>query len=134
MADPKKVLIADDEADVRAFVEAVLEVDGYQFVTAADGEAALKAARAEAPDLVVLDVQMPKKDGFQVFSELRRGGETRSIPVIMLTGVGERLGIGFGSREMGEYLGSEPEGYIEKPIDPDLLRSTVSKVLGGASA
>ena len=104
MAPPgKRVLIADDEADVRAFVQVALEDDGYTILEAADGEAALTTARTQGPDLVILDVQMPKKSGFEVFADLRRDDATKGIPIIMLTGVRERTGIGFSAREMGEY-------------------------------
>jgi two-component system cell cycle response regulator DivK len=126
----KKVLIADDEADVHAFVQVALEDDGHQILDAEDGEAALEQARAEAPDLVILDVQMPKKNGFEVFAELRGNEGTKAIPVIMLTSVSARTGIPFGKRDMGDYFGSEPDAYIDKPIDPETLRATVNKLLG----
>ena len=128
-AEGKKVLIADDEADVREFIQAALEEDGYSFLTAADGEAALQIARAKSPDVIILDVQMPKKTGFQVFEALRRDNATQSIPVIMLTAVSERTGIKFDADTMGEYFGSEPEAYIDKPIDPDKLRETVAELV-----
>ncbi|MBM4042648.1 MAG: response regulator [Planctomycetes bacterium] len=126
----KTVLIADDEADMREFVRAALEDDGYAILEAPDGEAALAAARAKKPDLVILDVQMPKKTGFAAFDELRRDDATKAIPVIMLTGVRQKTGIGFSAKEMGDYYESEPEAYVEKPVDPDLLRDTVAKLLG----
>ena len=133
MADAgKKVLIADDEAEVHAFVEAALEDGGYQIVTASDGEEALQKARAESPDVVILDVQMPKKTGFEVFGELRSNDATKTIPVIMLTAVAKNTGIPFGAEDMGAYLGSEPEAYIDKPIDPETLRSTVKTLVQGA--
>jgi len=130
MADiGRKVLIADDEADVHAFVEAALEADGYQLIKAMDGQEALDKTRAERPDVVILDVQMPKKDGFMVFAELRGDEATQGIPIIMLTGVGERTGIKFSAETMGDYMGSEPDAYQEKPIDPVALRETVSRLL-----
>ena len=125
----KKVLIVDDEADALAFVQAALQDGGYEFITATDGEEALEKAKAEAPDIAILDVQMPKKDGFHVFAELRENDATKAMPVIMLTAIAERSGIEFGSRDMGEYFGSEPDAYIEKPIDPVKLSETVSGLL-----
>jgi len=127
---PRKVLIVDDEPDVLRYVQAVLEDDGYQFFTASDGKAALHSACAQLPDLIVLDVQMPVMDGFQTFYELRRDERTKSIPVIMLTGVGRRTGVRFDEKTMGEYLGSEPEAYIEKPIDQQRLLETVRRLIG----
>ncbi len=130
-AEVKKILIVDDEADVQEFVQVALEDGGYEFATASDGEEALEQVRSAGPDLVILVVQMPKKDGFQVFAEMRRDEATKSIPVIMLTAVGERTGLKFSGDDMGEYFGSEPEAYIDKPIDPGKLQETVRSILGG---
>lgn len=135
MAAPaRKVLIADDEPEVHEFVQVALEDDGYQILTAADGDAALQAARAERPDVVILDVQMPKKDGFEVFGELRAADATKAIPVIMLTSVSQKTGIPFGAGDMGDYLGSEPDAFLDKPIDPDTLRQTVARLMQPPSA
>ncbi|TFG88340.1 MAG: response regulator [Gemmatimonadales bacterium] len=128
-AETGRVLIADDEQDVRIFVRAVLENAGYQVLEAADGEEALAQAREDQPDLVILDVEMPKMDGFGVFGELRRDESTRGIPVLMLTGVTARTGIKFDAETMGEYLGSEPEAYLDKPMDAQVLVATVRDLL-----
>lgn len=125
-----KVLVVDDEPDAVEFVRTVLEEAGYEVSSAPDGEAGLAAARAERPDLVVLDVQMPGKDGFTVFAEMAKDEELGAIPVVMLTGVGERLGVPFSAEEMGEYYGAEPAAYVEKPVDPAALQETVRRVLG----
>ena len=127
---PKKILIVDDEPDTVAFVRAVLEDDGFTFRSAADGEAALRLAREEKPDVIIMDVQMPRMDGFQAFYELRKDDATKSIPVIMLTAVSRRTGIHFDGKAMGDFLGSEPEAYIDKPIDPAKLRSAVRNLTG----
>jgi len=130
MSEPaKKVLIADDEADVRAFVQVALDGEGYTILEAANGEAAVAVTKAERPDLVILDVQMPGKSGFDVFDDLRRDDATKSIPVIMLTGIKERTGIGFTAKEMGQYYESEPEAFLDKPVDADTLRDTVARLL-----
>ena len=133
MADAgKKVLIVDDESDVREFVQAALLDGGYEFVTAADGEEALAMAKAESPDIAILDLQMPKMDGFALFSELRADDATKAMPIIMLTAITERTGIEMGARDMGEFLGDEPEAYIEKPIDPEKLSEVVTDLLARA--
>ena len=130
MAAPaKKVLIADDEADLREFIQAALEDDGYAFLSAANGEDALALARAEHPDLAILDVQMPRKTGFAVFAELRRDEATKAIPVIMLTAITQRTGMRFSAKDMGDYYESEPEAFIDKPVDPGRLRETVARLL-----
>ena len=125
----RKVLIADDEADVRAFLQVALEDDGYTILEASNGEAAVEMAKAESPDVIILDVQMPKKSGFEAFDDLRQDEATRAIPIIMLTGVKKRTGIGFSAKEMGQYYDSEPEAFIDKPVDPDTLRDTVARLL-----
>jgi len=128
-ASGRKVLIADDEPDMRAFIQAVLEDDGYEFLMAADGDEALAAVRKQHPDLIILDVQMPGKTGLEVFDELRHDEATRGIPVVVLTGIRERTGVGFSGREMGSRYGSKPEAYLEKPVDPDTLRDAVARLL-----
>ena len=125
----KKILIADDETDVHVFLRVALEQDGREIITASDGQEALEKAKAELPDLIILDVQMPGKDGFEVFSALSGYKATESIPVIMLTGVSDRTGIKFSASDMGEYLGKEPAVYIEKPIDPAVIQETVTGLL-----
>jgi CheY-like chemotaxis protein len=129
MARARKVLIADDEADVRAFVQVALDGEGYTILEATNGEDAVAVAKAEKPDLVILDVQMPGKSGFDVFDDLRRDDATKSIPVIMLTGIKERTGIGFSAKDMGDYYESEPEVFLDKPVDGDTLRDTVARLL-----
>lgn len=123
-----KALVIDDEADARAFVRAILESEDWEVSEAADGEAGLAAAKADKPDLIVLDVQMPKKDGFGVFGDLIKDPDTADCKVIMLTGVGEKFGIKFSSGAMGDFLGKEPDAYCEKPIDPEAFKRVVAKV------
>ena len=119
----------DDEPDAVEFVRAVMEEAGYQVVTASDGVEGLEKAAKEKPDLVLLDVQMPRKDGFVAFTEMRQDPQLKAIPVVMLTGVGERTGIRFSAEDMGDYLGEEPDAYVEKPVDPELLQETVRRLL-----
>jgi len=126
----KRVLVVDDEADAREFVRTVMEDLGLTVIEAADGEQGLAAAQREKPDLIVLDVQMPKKDGYAVFSALRRDDETKAIPVIMLTAVTARTGLDIDAEDMGDYLGSEPEAYVDKPIEPAALSEVATRLLG----
>ena len=124
-----KILVVDDEPDAVEFVKAVMENAGYDVVSASNGEEGLERARAEKPSLIILDVQMPEKDGFAMFDDMQKDLELQSIPVVMLTGVAEQTGIRFSAEEMGAFLGKEPNAYIEKPIDPALLQETVGKLL-----
>jgi CheY-like chemotaxis protein len=126
----KKVLIVDDEPDAVDFAQEIVEGDGYTVVTASDGAKGLAAMRREKPSLVILDVQMPDMDGFEVFQEMKRDKALKSIPVVMLTGIREKVGIGFSANEMKDYMGQRPDDYIEKPIDPAKLRGALKKILG----
>jgi len=126
----KKALVVDDERDARDFVRAILEGEGWNVEEAANGDLGLKAAKSIKPDLVVLDVQMPQRDGFDVFSELSRDADLKDTRVIMLTGVAAKVGIRFSKEEMGEFLGREPDAYVEKPIDPEAFKRVVRKVTG----
>ena len=134
MSGCPKVLIADDEQDCIDFVRETLADMPCEVLAAMDGEEALKVAREQKPDLVILDVQMPRKDGFTVFAELRADSELGSVPVIMLTAVTQRTGLKFDAKDMGEYMGSEPEAYVDKPIEPIILKQTVKRLLRAASA
>ena len=131
MADAKTVLIVDDEPDAIEFVEVALEEIGdITTLAALDGVSGLKKAKEAKPDLIILDLQMPGRDGFEVFMDLKKEPATKDIPVVVLTGVAEKVGIGFSAKDMGDFMGEEPEAYVEKPVDPGELQKTVSKLLG----
>jgi CheY-like chemotaxis protein len=133
MSETKKtILLVDDEPDVLSFVEAIIsEMGDFNIVKASDGESALKNAKARRPDLIILDVMMPNKSGFQVFDELKQDEMTASVPVIMLTGVSGETGLKFSGQDMGEYFGKEPFAFIEKPVDPARVQKAVASALGG---
>jgi len=125
----KKILVVDDEPDAIDFVKEVLEGEGYTVVTAGDGVKGLAAMRRESPDLVFLDVQMPEMDGFETFQEMTKDEALKNIPVVMLTGIKEKVGIGFSADEMKDFMGMKPAAYLEKPIDPAKVRETMKKIL-----
>lgn len=125
-----KVLVIDDEADIRAQVSAILE-DDYDVVEADGYDSGIAKAKGAAPRVIVLDVCMPGKDGFEVFRTLSDDDATKTIPVIMLTGVADATGLRFSAEEMGEYFGRQPSTYLEKPVNPNALLEAVKKALGG---
>ena len=124
----RTALVVDDEAVARDFLRAILESIGWKVIQAIDGETARKSAIENMPQLILLDVQMPGESGFSVFAELRENQATAKIPVVMVTGVAEKTGIQFSGKEMGEFIGKEPEAYLEKPVDPEVLKSTVASI------
>ena len=131
MPNEKRVLIVDDESDAIDIVEAMLsEIEGVSTFSANDGDSGLKKAKEVNPDLIILDIQMPGKNGFDVFCELKKTESTKDIPVIMLTGIEEKTGIRFSSPSMEEFLGTPPDAYIEKPVDAVTLQNTVIKLIG----
>ena len=119
MAISRKVLIVDDETIVRASVRAVLEEAGWEAVEGRDGDEAVAIAIQEDPDLVLLDVSMPKMDGFDALRELREDQRTAHIPVVMFTGIND---FDLGNHHDGESIGQQagvmpPDGFIEKPLN-----------------
>ena len=129
---PKKVLIVDDEVDAVEFVKEIAEDEGYTAIFAHDGPKGLEKMRQEKPDLVILDVQMPGMDGFEVFAEMKKDENLKNIPVIMLTGIKDKVGLRFSGEAMKDYLGHEPDDYIEKPIDPVRLKDSMKKILSAS--
>jgi len=116
----KTILVVDDEADVRAFLTAVLEKAGYRVVTAQDGGQALKVAGETHPDLIVLDLQMPDQTGTDFYRRLTKEADLRDTPVIVVSGIaGRHLAV------------SRPFAVFDKPIVPDQFLDTVEQALGG---
>lgn len=121
--DAKRVLIVDDEASLRALVRANLEIDGIDVSEAVDGIEAMSMLRESPPDLVLLDIMMPGKDGIEVLEDLAADPELKDIPVILLTAKGEQEDL-----ERGAILGAR--GHITKPFDPEQMVRTVKAALG----
>jgi OmpR family response regulator RpaB len=115
----EKILVVDDEASIRRILETRLSMIGYDVVTAADGEEALEVFSREHPDLVVLDVMMPKLDGYGVCQELRKDSD---VPIIMLTALGD-----VADRITGLELGADD--YVVKPFSPKELEARIRSVL-----
>ena len=115
----QKILVADDEASIRRILETRLKMVGYDVVTAEDGEEAVEVFNKTNPDLVVLDVMMPKMDGYGVTREIRR---TSDVPIIILTALGD-----VSERITGLELGADD--YVIKPFSPKELEARVKAVL-----
>jgi two-component system, OmpR family, alkaline phosphatase synthesis response regulator PhoP len=118
----KHVLVVDDEVHVRRLVELHLERAGYRVTTASDGQEALDKVAAEHPDLVILDVIMPRVDGFEVLRRLKGNPETAPIPVLMLT-------VRIWDSDIKEGWHSGAYAYLTKPFSPQELLQTVAQIL-----
>ena len=123
---PKKILAVDDEKNILRLVEANLQREGYEVVTAADGLEALRKVEEEHPDLIVLDVTMPGMDGFQVLETLRSKPETQDIPVIMLTAKAQESDVLKGWQ-------SGADMYLTKPFSPSELIMFVKRIFKSKS-
>jgi len=132
---PEKILIVDDDPDVVLFLSTVLKDNGYITADAANGQEGLERARSDHPDLILLDLMMPKKSGIALLSDLKRDDTLKGIPVIMVTGVSGETGIDldafFKKGKTGDPKRNalKPEGYIEKPVDPQKLLKLIKDVL-----
>ena len=126
---PAKILIVDDDPDIREALSMILESKGYQVVTAQDGIEGLATLKAELPDLLVLDLLMPKMDGFAVCKELQdpRWSKYKNIPILILTSVREEASRRRYELETGLEL--NVDDYVEKPISPDVLLHRVEKLV-----
>jgi CheY-like chemotaxis protein len=119
--DKPKILVADDEPGVRLTVSRMLEKD-YVVLEATNGEEAVDIAQGQKPALILMDLMMPKMDGYTACSKIRANPATKAIPVVMLTAVGHEL-----NKKFAEEVGAN--GYITKPFQLKDLENTIRKIL-----
>jgi len=120
---PKKILVVDDEKIILKVIESRLKSAGYVVVTANDGEEGLAKAKAEQPDLVILDIMMPKMDGTQMREAMRANERTRKIPVIFLTAILNKKEAELTGHKIGEDL------ILAKPFDGQELLATIKSIV-----
>ena len=119
--DRKTVLVVDDEATIRRLIAGILGTD-YTVLEAMDGEAAIDIAKRQKPDLILMDLMMPKMDGYTACSSIKADQATKVIPVVMLTGVGNEL-----NKKLAKEVGGD--GYITKPFTPQELLDVIKNLL-----
>jgi len=119
----KLVLIVDDDEAVRDLIEFIVKKEGFNIEKAEDGEEALKKARSVNPDLIMLDLMLPKFGGFEILRELQ-SDDTGSIPIVIITGR-------YTDRSTSEMIKQEPNvrDFIEKPVKPQVLSALIHKLL-----
>jgi DNA-binding response OmpR family regulator len=122
----KYVLIVDDDPDMVETVGMMLESKGYEVGRAYDGIEGDESIRKRRPDLLVLDVMMPRKDGYTLCAELKKNNTTRDIPVILLTAVGEAVPTTSYSHADG--MAMEADDYIPKPVDTQTLVNSIERL------
>ena len=131
----KKILVVDDEMDMRIFISTVFETSGYEAVTARDGKDGLSKARKLLPDLIILDIMMPGEGGVLMYRHLKSDPELKHIPVLMLSGVGKQTFFHY-LKMMNiqpDDAIPEPEAYVEKPPNPDELLDIAATLIRPAA-
>jgi two-component system alkaline phosphatase synthesis response regulator PhoP len=121
-----RILVVDDEIYIVHILDFSLGMEGYEVITALDGEQALEKARAEKPDLIVLDIMMPKLDGYETCKMLKAEAGTKEIPVILLSAKGRNV-----DQKIGFEVGADD--YITKPFSPRKLVERINAILGQAN-
>ena len=123
-----KILIVDDDLDIVEAMRVVLAQKGYEVVVAADGVEGINKFKQEKPDLIILDVMMPNMDGFEVSRRIRKEETGKSVPIIMLTAIKDKMGLDF-KKEAGDKDWLPVDDYCEKPIDHLDLISKIENLL-----
>lgn len=127
MAEERKtILIVEDDADTVTYLSTLLEDAGYSTVAAEDGDEALERVKINTPDLISLDITMPKKSGVRFYRDMKENNDWKGIPIIIVTGL---------SSDFEKFISTRrhvapPEGYISKPIDREQMLSLVKEHIG----
>jgi len=123
--DKKTILVIDDEKDELMYYTALLKDNGYNVVSASDGNEGLTKVHEKTPDLITLDITMPEKSGVKFFREMKESDTLKSVPIIIITGI---------SGDYEKFISSRkkippPEGFLSKPIDQKELLKLISEIL-----
>jgi len=127
----KRILIVDDEPDIVSYLEMILQDNGFETDTAANGNEALEKVRSNPPDLVTLDISMPEASGTRFYKELKTDPSSRSVPVFIVTAV---TGLGGDETAYERFISNRrlvppPEGFFHKPIDREAFLAAVKHLL-----
>jgi DNA-binding response OmpR family regulator len=117
-----KILVADDEPHIRDLLKLLLEDEGYDVVEAEDGEEAYQVAKDEKPDVIILDIMMPKVDGYQAYHSIRSDADLKGIPILILTAKSEPI-----YNRISKGIGAD--AHITKPFDADEVLSKLKKFI-----
>ena len=121
----KKILVVEDEPDVLTYLVTFFKVNGFNVLTATDGKTGFEIAKSDHPDLISLDITMPKESGVRMYRNLHEEPSTKDIPVIIITGVSSEFKGFIESRKQVQ----PPAGYFEKPIDRDAVLARIREIL-----
>ena len=127
----KKVLVVDDELDMRTFITTLLEIEGFKPISAEDGIRGLELAREKKPALIILDIMMPRESGIAMYRDVKNDPDLKAIPVIILSALSKKTFF-HSQKVLNEYKGEtipEPEAYIEKPPEPEEILTAINQIL-----
>jgi len=141
MTESKKILIIDDDPDAIAYLKAVLEDNGYETMSACDGEEGITKARETPPVIILLDLMMPNKSGIKFLNEVKSDEQLKEVPIVVISGARQETGV-----DMKQYLehrpfqerkiavadvdvDSSPDVFLEKPVNPPELLTAVKKLV-----
>jgi len=127
----KKILVVEDELDMRTYLSTLLETNDYEPIVTKDGEEGMQRVREKKPHLVILDILLPKESGVKMYRELKADDNLKQIPVLIVSAISKKTFI-HSKKVLDEFKGKsvpEPEAYIEKPPDSDELLETIGKLL-----
>ncbi|KMY66611.1 chemotaxis protein CheY [Desulfocarbo indianensis] len=127
----KTILVVDDEMDIRTFISTLLESNGYKLRLAENGEQGMQKLKDEKPDLVTLDVMMPKESGIKMYRDIKTNPEYQDIPVLIISGLAKKTFL-HSQKVLDKFKNQQvpaPDGYIEKPPEPEELMAEVKRLL-----
>ncbi|RJX34919.1 MAG: response regulator [Desulfarculus sp.] len=128
----KRVLVVDDEMDVRTFISTLLDSNGYKAVVAENGEQGWAKFLEKKPDLVTLDVMMPKESGIKMYRSIKTDPAHAGVPVLVISGLARKTFL-HSQKVLDKFKNQQvpqPEGYIEKPPEPEELLTEVKRIIG----
>jgi two-component system, OmpR family, phosphate regulon response regulator PhoB len=126
------ILVVDDEMDIRTFISTLLESNGYKLRLAENGEQGMQKLKDEPPDMVTLDVMMPKESGIKMYRDIKTNPEYENIPVLIISGLAKKTFL-HSQKVLDKFKNQQvpqPDGYIEKPPEPEELIAEVKRLLG----
>jgi CheY-like chemotaxis protein len=148
MSNAQHILVVDDSDEIVAYFTEILEEHGYEYSVAQDGKSAIELMKKNRPDLVLLDIMMPRKSGIAVFNKMKHDPELEGVPVVIITGTSKATGVEMATgeedpkktyeddlaREFGVQLREQlqnlkPQAFLEKPVEPEQLISKIKSLL-----
>ena len=126
----KRILVVDDDRDARDMVRYILEAEGFEIIEATDGQMAVESAQSSRPDLIVMDMMMPKKDGFVATMDIRRDASLGDVPIVVLTGIDDHVRGEAAAKNVRSGLAAD--AFLQKPIEPEELLKAVRELLTGS--